>query len=290
MLSEQPAKVTTGSATPANALTPVPFRVLHSRRETRDTFTLTLEPGEQGGSFEFRPGQFNMLYAFGVGESAISISGDPGLRGKLVHTIREVGSVTSALRSLKRGDSLGVRGPFGSPWPIDDLKGMDVILIAGGIGLAPLRPALYRILARRADYGRINVLYGARTTADILYRNELEKWSSRLDVDVHATVDLADDSWHGNVGVVTTLIRSAAIDRLDTASLVCGPEIMMRFCIAELHKVGVDYERIFLSMERNMKCATGFCGHCQFGPSFVCKDGPVFPFARIQHWLDQREI
>jgi len=285
-----PNTVAPGPGESANCSTPVPFRVLRSRRETHDTFTLTLEPPDLRGPFRFSPGQFNMLYAFGTGESAISISGNPEKPNELVHTIRDVGSVTSALHALKKGDFVGVRGPFGSPWPMSSLKGMDVVLIAGGIGLAPLRPALYGFLARRRDYGKVNVLYGSRSAADILYRNELEKWSARLDIDVRATVDLADESWSGNVGVVTKLIRNAAIDRPETAALVCGPEIMMRFCVAELHKLGVDHGRIYVSMERNMKCATGFCGHCQFGPNFICKDGPVFPFDRVRHWLSQREI
>jgi NAD(P)H-flavin reductase len=274
----------------SDPMLPVPFRIVSRRRETSDTFTLELVPVERAAPFYFSPGQFNMLYAFGVGESAISISGSTSNPERLVHTIRAVGTVTRALQKLRKGDVLGVRGPFGSAWPVVEAEGRDILFITGGIGLAPLRPALYHILENRDRYGRVIMLYGARTGADILYRKELETWGGRLDMDVFATVDQADRTWFGSVGIVTQLIARARFDRLQTTALVCGPEIMMRFSILELKKQGLSESNIHVSMERNMKCAVGFCGHCQYGPMFICKDGPVFPFERIRTWFETREI
>jgi NAD(P)H-flavin reductase len=173
---------------------------------------------------------------------------------------------------------------------VEDLEGNDIVIVSGGIGLAPLRPALYHILSRRDRYGRVVLLYGARTPADILYRQELEQWRARFDLEVYATVDRAMSGWRGNVGVVTTLIPRAPFDPLNTVALVCGPEVMMRFTVQELQKRGVGPPTIYLSMERNMKCAVGFCGHCQFGPVFVCKDGPVFRYDRIKDWLVKWEV
>jgi NAD(P)H-flavin reductase len=285
---------------PTNALEPAlpaldpmlprPYRVARVRKETSDTFTLELEAPSGAPEFRFAPGQFNMLYAFGIGEVPISISGDPGRPAALVHTTREVGTVTRAMRKLKPSHSLGVRGPFGAGWPIAEARGADVVIVAGGIGLAPLRPALYRLLAARKDYGRVVLLYGTRTPADILFRSELRQWHSRFDLEVHVTVDRAMGNWRGNVGVVTALIPRAPFDPHSTVAMVCGPEVMMRFTVQELEKRGVALENIYLSMERNMKCAVGFCGHCQFGPTFICKDGPVFRYDRVQPMLAVREI
>jgi NAD(P)H-flavin reductase len=233
-----------------------------------------------------------MLYVFGVGEVPISMSGDPAKSGAMSHTVRAVGSVTRAMSRLKRGDAIGLRGPFGGHWPVEEATGKDVVIVAGGIGLAPLRPVIYSVLARRENYGRIALLYGARTPRDILYQSELEKWRGRFDLQVEATVDNvpAGQSWGGNVGVVTSLIAGARFDPAQTIAMICGPEVMMRFTMVELQKRGVGEENIFISMERNMKCAVGFCGHCQFGPTFVCKNGPVFRSDRINPWLSKREI
>jgi NAD(P)H-flavin reductase len=269
---------------------PRPYRVQQVRQETSDTFTLELEPESGKSEFSFVPGQFNMLYAFGVGEVPISISGDPGKPATLVHTTREVGMVTRAMRNLKPSEWLGVRGPFGSGWPVTEARGADVVIVAGGIGLAPLRPALNQLLAARKYYGKVVLLYGTRTPADILFRRELHQWHARFDLEVHVTVDRAMGNWRGNVGVVTTLIARAPFDPHSTVAMVCGPEVMMRFTAQELERRGVTIQNIHLSMERNMKCAVGFCGHCQFGPSFICKDGPVFRYDRIQPLLAIREI
>lgn len=270
-------------------MVPRPYRMERMRQETHDTFTMELKAaGESNGTFA--PGQFNMLYVFGVGEVPISISGDPGKQGSLVHTTRAVGTVTEAMRELAPGSTVGVRGPFGRGWPIDEGEGSDVVIVAGGIGLAPLRPVLYRVLARREKYGKVVLLYGTRTPQDLLFRTELEKWRSRFDLDVIVTVDNATPTWKGNVGFVTWLVRRATFDPLNTIAMICGPEIMMRYTTMELLQRGVSTDNIFLSMERNMKCATGFCGHCQFGPTFVCKDGPVFAFSKLEPWLAKGEI
>jgi NAD(P)H-flavin reductase len=231
-----------------------------------------------------------MLTVFGVGEVPISISGSPQSPKALTHTTREVGSVTRAMRRLKPGDLLGVRGPFGSRWPVEQAAGDDVVIVAGGIGLAPLRPALCQLLSQREKYGKLVLLYGTRSPTDILFRRDLEKWRSRFDLEVHVTVDRAMGNWRGNVGVVTTLIPKASFDPSSTVAMVCGPEVMMRHTVRELQRRGVRPENTYLSLERNMKCAIGLCGHCQFGPLFLCKDGPVFGFDRIQGLLGRREL
>jgi NAD(P)H-flavin reductase len=272
-------------------MVPQPYRIRTVRRETGDTFTFALVPVDTRMRMtSFRPGQFNMVYVFGKGEVPISISGDPGSKTSLVHTVRAVGAVTRAMCSSKRGDIVGIRGPFGSGWPVAAAEGYDILIIAGGIGLAPLRPALYHVLADRGKYGHVTLLYGARTPEEMLYVKELEKWGGRFDVDVEVTVDNADSKWYGRVGVVTTLISRARFDPDETVAMVCGPEIMMHFTVRELRAHGMDPENIYLSLERNMKCAIGFCGHCQYGPEFICKDGPVFPYSRVDQLMRIREL
>lgn len=269
---------------------PVYYRVEGVRRETTDTWTIALEPRDGDGEFRFEAGQFNMLYAFGKGEVPISISGDPGARGPVYHTIRAVGEVTRALVASKPGDTVGLRGPFGSAWPVEAAEGRDVVIVAGGIGLAPLRPVIYRILNERPRYGKITILYGTRTPKDLLFSKELKKWRSRFDVNVALTVDKADVSWKGSVGVVTRQIPRAEFDPVYTTAMICGPGIMMRYTIAALEDRGVDDKNIFVSMERNMKCAVGLCGHCQFGREFICKDGPVFGYDRLKDVFNVREL
>ncbi len=264
-------------------------RVARRRRDGPDVWTLEIEPDGMAPT-AFAPGQFNMLTAFGVGEVPVSMSGDPTEPGRLVHTIRAVGAVSRALTGLAPKQPIGWRGPFGAGWPTEEMTGADIVIIAGGLGLAPLRPALYRFLADRGRYGQIVLLYGTRSPGDILFRRELESWRRRLDIDVEVTVDHAVGGWHGHVGVVTTLIPRAAFDPLHAVALVCGPEIMMRFAIAALRDAGLSDEGIYLSMERNMKCAVGFCGHCQFGPVLICRDGPVFRYDRVKALLATKEI
>jgi NAD(P)H-flavin reductase len=269
---------------------PEPYRIERILRETGDTFTFELETANGAGCAAFSAGQFNMLYVFGIGEVPISISGDPGKSGRMVHTIRAVGATTKAMRTLKRGSVIGLRGPYGKGWPIEESRGNDVIIIGGGIGLAPLRPALYRLISEREKYGRVTLLYGTRTPADILFHNELERWRGRLDLDVEVTVDRASTSWRGHVGVVTTLIPKASFDPLQTTAFICGPEIMMRFTVLELERRGIPSENIYLSLERSMKCGIGLCGHCQLGPCFICKDGPVFSYSKVKNITGLREI
>jgi NAD(P)H-flavin reductase len=271
---------------PDSPMVPLVAHVRARRRETRDTWSLAID----AGGLAFQPGQFNMLYAFGFGEIPVSVSGDPGAPGPLIHTVRAVGAVSQAVTRLKQGDAIGLRGPYGTAWPLADSGGSDIIVIAGGLGLAPLRPAIYRLFAERDRYGRIAVLYGTRSPSDILFRREIERWQRRLDVEVEVTVDHADSLWHGHVGVVTKLLGRSAIDPDHTLALVCGPEIMMRFTASGLEAAGIAPERIFLSLERNMKCAVGQCGRCQFGPTLVCRDGAVMRYDRVQPLLTVREL
>ena len=265
------------------------WQITGRRQELADTFTLELRSPEQQ-AFHFQPGQFNMLYLFGSGEVPISISGDPANSDRIIHTIRAVGAVTEGLKRCRQGDMVGIRGPFGTAWPVSKAVGQDIVIVTGGIGLAPLRPAIYQILANRQRYGNINILYGARTPQDILYRRELERWRSRFDLSVEVIVDHADASWSGRVGLVTKLLDRARFDALETTALICGPEIMMRYVIQGLQDRGLPDTQIHLSMERNMKCAIGHCGHCQLGGHFVCKDGPVFPYPAIKQAFQVREL
>jgi NAD(P)H-flavin reductase len=268
---------------------PAPARILSVARETHDTFTLTVEPPGEAES-RFQPGQFSMLYVFGVGELPISISGDPERREQLVYTVRSVGPVTLQLVTRSPGEFIGVRSPFGAPWPMNEARGKSVLIIAGGIGLAPLRPAVYHILRHRGDYNRLVILYGARSPRDMLYTKELNAWSLLPDTQVLSTVDYGGVTWRGHVGVVTTLFKYARLIPRETVALICGPEIMMRYAIRELEHRGFSHDDIYLSMERNMKCAAGFCGHCQLGPYFVCKDGPVFPYSKMKPYIDLYEL
>lgn len=269
---------------------PRPFLVERLTQDASDTFTLVLRPQHGSQAFPFQPGQFNMLYLYGVGEVPISISGDPEDPERLVHTIRALGTVTSAMQKLKKGNVVGVRGPFGTAWPVDEAAGADVVIIAGGLGLAPLRPAIYAILAKRRQYGRVVILYGARTPKDILFRQQLERWGGRMDTFVDVTVDRAPSDWRGNVGVVSSLIGRGGFEPEHTIAFVCGPEVMIRYAVHALCDRGVPNDRIYLSMERNMKCGAGFCGHCQWGGHFVCREGPVFRFDAIADLFEVREL
>ncbi len=276
---------------PVDAMLPSPHQVVGVRRENHDTFTLTLKPESGNAPLVFKPGQFNMLYVHGVGEAPISISGDPSQTARLMHTTRAVGAVTQAMGKLRRGDTLGLRGPFGTHWPLEAARGRDLVIVAGGIGLAPLRPVLCHIFGRhRSDFGRVTVLYGARSPNDLLFAKEFAEWRRRKDSDIRVTVDHSIGDWRGDVGVVTALIPRAAMDPSSAMAMVCGPEIMMRFTVKSLLTRGMPEENIFVSMERNMKCAVGFCGRCQLGPEFICKDGPVFSHARIGRLLTIREL
>ena len=268
-------------------MAPVPFRVTRRRRELRDTWTLELEPVE-GDRLLPAPGQFTMLYAFGIGEVPISVSG--GTEGPLVHTVRAVGAVTQAICASRPGDVLGVRGPFGNAWPVEIAAGSDVVIVAGGIGLAPLRPAVYHLLQHRGEYGEVALLYGSRTPADLLYRNELQRLRGRFDLQVRVTVDTAEGGWQGKVGVVPQLVAGARFDPASTVALVCGPEIMIHYSAQALLERGVPPDQIYLSMERNMRCGLGHCGHCQLGPTLICRDGPVYRYDELERLMAVHEL
>lgn len=283
----------TPGAPPAteHPMAPRPFRVVERRVETADTATLTLTPVGATPPGPFRPGQFNMVYAFGVGEAAISVSGPAASDGaERVHTVRAVGKVTQALFAAGPGTVVGVRGPYGTPWPIEAAAGQDVVVVGGGLGLAPLRPLILELFAHRARYQRVEIICGARNPSEILYPAEVQGWRTHTDARVQVTVDTAGRDWFGDVGLVTARLPDARFDPARSVAFACGPEIMMRKTAEALVARGLAPERIFLSMERNMKCAIAQCGHCQLGPAFVCRDGPVFDFARLAPLLAVREL
>ena len=247
------------------------------------TFQLKFTDPEVQNCYRFEPGQFNMLYIPGYGEAAISMSSDlESANGLLVHTIRHVGNVTRAFSRLKVGDMVGIRGPFGTSWPLAAIEGMDVVIASGGIGLPPLRGAIQKIIRNRAKYGKVILLYGARTPKDLMYPSEYEAWQ-KADIEMQVTVDRGDESWTGRVGVVPMWFYHFRVDPHKTAVLTCGPEIMMRFVIYEALARRIPSDHIYISLERNMKCGQGACGHCQQGPYFICKDGPVFPFSALEN-------
>lgn len=269
---------------------PVRYRVVRNRTETADTATLFLRPEDEPIQ-DFRPGQFTMLYVFGVGEVPISVSGDPDARdGTLVHTIRGVGAVSEALRRAGPGTAVGVRGPFGVGWDLDLPPGTDLVLVAGGIGLAPLWPALRHALTHRHRYRRIVLIAGAKTPPELLFTADLVALATRADVEVVVTVDRATDGWAGPVGLVTVPLAVFPVTPDRTAALLCGPEPMMRYCAGVLRDRGVTPGRIQVSLERNMKCGIGRCGHCQLGPLLVCRDGPVVPYPVAAPLLEVKEL
>jgi NAD(P)H-flavin reductase len=254
-----------------------------------NTYWLKFTDSAVQKGYTFQPGQFNMLLMPGLGESAISISSSPEDRDCIGHTVRLAGNVTTAISRLKVGDQLGVRGPFGTAWPVDLCRGQDVVIVAGGIGLPPLRSLLYQIIRHRQDFGRVVVLYGARTPADLQFPGEYKAWEE-AGIEMNVTVDRGDETWTGRVGVVPILFYHTRLDAKKTVVLTCGPEIMLRFVIYEALARRVPPSRIFVSMERNMKCGLGFCGHCQIGPFFVCKDGPVFSYEQLQPYYNVEEL
>ena len=269
---------------------PVSYRVAGRRQETPDAWTLRLEAADGDTAPRFAPGQFSMLYVFGSGEVPISVSAIPDSQAAVVHTVRAVGAVTRSLCAAPTGAVVGLRGPFGHGWPLADAAGRDVVVVAGGLGLAPLRPVVHELIARRDRYGRVALLYGGRSPSELLYREELDEWSRAGAIDVGLIVDVPDAGWRGEVGVVTRLIRRPAFDPDAAVAMACGPEVMMRFAATALRERGVAATDIWLSLERSMKCATGHCGHCQLGPLFVCKDGPVIRHDRVERLMGVAEL
>jgi NAD(P)H-flavin reductase len=271
-----------------SAMVPASFEVVEKHQDTADVWTLELV-AESGEPFEFEPGQFTMLAAGGAGEVPISISGDPDKPERLIHTVKAVGLATAAICAAERGQVLSVRGPFGRRWPVDQLDGLDVMIVAGGIGLPPLRPAILRLLAQRERYGRLLLLYSGRSPDELLFTVELDEWSQR-GLEVMVTVDAASEDWDGHVGVVTRLVRHAALKPGALVAMTCGPELMMRFLVAALSAHGIGPDSVYVSMERNMQCGIGRCGHCQLGPTLVCRDGPVYRWPEVGQWVAIREL
>ncbi len=270
--------------------TMLPYRVVGRTAQTHDTVTLRLEPVCDAVQ-RFRAGQFMMLYSFGVGEVAISISGNPVAGdGTLEHTIRAVGAVSGALHATGIGGLIGVRGPFGTGWDLASAAGGDLVIVGGGVGLAPLRSAVLAAVAARADYRRIVLISGARTPADILFRGDQERWRTSGSIELHQTVDHPASDWQGRVGFVTEPLAQLKMDAGRTTGLLCGPEPMMRFCAQTLLRKGIPATRIQVSLERNMQCGVARCGHCQLGPLLLCRDGPIIDYARAEPLLAVREL
>jgi NAD(P)H-flavin reductase len=263
--------------------------IADSRRETHDTRTLVLQPLDDA-PLDFAPGQFTMLLAYGVGEVPISVSGDPATPEILQHTVRDVGSVSHALVTAPIGATLGVRGPFGVGWEVHRGRGSDIVIVAGGIGLAPLRPAVLEVCSDRGSFGRVLLLYGARTPEEILFSEDLRAWSADHGIDVEVIVDHGQHGWNGRVGLVTRLIERAHFEADKAFALVCGPEVMIRHSARALTERGVSPSRVRVSMERSMKCGIGLCGHCQLRELFLCVDGPVLDFDRAAPLMSRSEI
>lgn len=287
-IEESPA----GGAGFFNPWLPDTAEVIGKRREALRVHTLRLRLRDEAvrRSYRFRSGQFNMLYVFGVGEVPISIVSDPDESGVLDHTIRVVGKVSAALVGLKKGDTVGLRGPYGSSWPLEEAAGKDVVIVTGGLGCAPVISVINYVAKRRDRYGNLKIFHGVKTPKDLLYRARFHAWQKHPDTEVYLTVDHPDREWKYNVGVVTNLFREVRIDSRKSIVMMCGPETMMRHAVRDLLDQGLAGDRIYLSLERNMKCAVGFCGHCQFGPAFICKDGPVLRYDRIKEWFGTSEI
>ncbi|MGV9713368.1 FAD/NAD(P)-binding protein [Gordonia sp. NPDC003424] len=274
----------------AGTMVPTPYRVDERTIETADTATLTLEPvGRRLPTF--RPGQFMMLYAFGVGEIAVSCSGDPHAPGgRMTHTVRGVGAVSTALRDAGPGTVVGMRGPFGTDWNLPHCVGRDVLIVAGGVGLAAVRAAVLAAVADRDRYRRIILVVGARTPDQILYRTELDLWASDFGVEVELTIDRPATGWTGPVGFVTDPLRRLTLDVARTSALLCGPEPMMRYAARVLVEKGIPIDDVRVSVERNMQCGIGHCGHCQLGELLLCRDGPVVPYSVARPLLTVREL
>ena len=283
-----------------NSFVPRVFTVTGKTRETADTVTIKAHSGDGGVQLEARPGQFNMLYVHGIGEIPVSLSA-VGSDGSLLHTVRRVGPVSKALGNLRIGESFGVRGPYGTHWPLESLHGRSVIVLAGGLGLAPLRPAIHHLLKFRDAFGEVGIYCGARSPADRIFASEFSRWqrekppaTGAKSIQVRVTVDRVPDqakaAWHGEIGVVTSLLPRSIPDPVNAAAMICGPEVMMRHAVQDLLQLGIAKEHIYLSLERNMKCAVGLCGHCQLSRYFVCRNGPVFSFDAVEHLLTVKEL
>lgn len=269
-----------------------PATVMERIRESEDinTYRVQLVDEEARRQFRFKAGQFNMVYLFGVGEVAISIMSDPDEPEVLDHTIRTVGRVTKAIADLQPGEALGIRGPFGKGWPLEEARGQNIVIVTGGLGCAPVVGAIEYLFRRRAQYGSIKILHGVKTPQDLLYHERFDRWRRAPNTEVLLTSDQPDKTWHHHIGVVTELFEQVSIDPAKTTVLMCGPEIMMRLGVPILRKRGIPATDIYVSLERHMECGIGLCGHCQMGPYFLCKDGPVMPYDRVEPWLGRTGV
>ncbi len=267
-----------------NLYVPYPAVIKTINEETYDTktFSLVFQDGKRQQEFRYKPGQFIELSLLGYGESPISIASSPSQIGYIELCVRRVGLVTEALHRLSDNDIVGIRGPFGNGFPVEQMRNKNLVFIGGGLGLAPLRSLIRTVFANRRDFGKVTILYGARTPSDLLFRDELAVWGNTDNAEVLVTVDVGSSDWQGNVGVVTTLFSKTAISAQNAVAIVCGPTVMFRFVIQELFKIGFSEEAIMLTLERFMKCGIGKCGHCNIGPKYVCLDGPVFSYKELK--------
>jgi sulfhydrogenase subunit gamma (sulfur reductase) len=258
-------------------------RVIARRTETEGIYTFTLEllDPRLRREYRFKAGQFNMLYAFGIGEVPISIASDPSTPEELEHTIRVAGRVTRVMAGWKVGDVVGIRGPYGNGWPVEIARGRDIVIVTGGLGCAPVVGLINYIFRRRDDFGYLHILHGIKTPHDLLYRERFDEWRRQPRTRVYLTADHPDKSWHYRIGVVTELFDEVHPAR-NAVVMMCGPEIMMRLAAHALNAKGIGDDAIYLSLERRMECAIGSCGHCQFREHFVCKNGPVFTYQEVR--------
>ncbi len=270
-----------------HAQLPEVAEVVSRVQESPSIFTLglRLRDPQRHAAFHFQPGQFNMLYLYGVGEIPISIVSDPEDNGLLEHTIRVVGRVTRGFAALQPGDQLGIRGPYGKGWPLDAARGRNLLLITGGLGCAPLVSVINYVMRRRSEYGQVAILQGVKHMDDLIWRERYAHWATLPDTQVLLAADVGGPGWSWHVGLVTDLIERIDFAVRDATVMLCGPEPMMLASARSLTERGVDEHALWLSMERNMQCAVGHCGHCQYGPSFVCKDGPVFNYPALRERL-----
>ncbi len=278
------------SAVTPEPMMPIPAVIRDIKSEAYGISTFMISPKDPAQALApFGPGQFNMIHLPGFGEVAISISSDPSTPEVMGHTIRYAGTVTRALGRLKVGDTVGIRGPYGRGWPLAENIGKDLLIVTGGIGMAPLRPVLLHVIHHRKEYGRVIVLYGGRTPQDLLYQDEFDGWRDQ-GIELHVSVDRADETWKGQVGVIPMIFYKIRLEHRNTVVYTCGPEIMMRFVIFEALARRIPKDAIYVSMERNMKCAIGICGHCQLGPKFVCKDGPVLTYEAVEPFFGREDF
>lgn len=275
---------------PGNPYLPEEAIIVERIQETADLFTLRLKlsNSEHQQSYTFSPGQFNMLYLYGIGEIPISIVSDPEDKSIIDHTIRTVGRVTNALSKLKAGDRIGIRGPFGNGWPVEQSKHQDIVIITGGLGCAPVVSMINYIEQRRTDYAKLNIIQGVKHCCDLLWNERYVRWREMPDTRVLLCADYGKAIWPWHIGPVTDVFNKLEFDANNVIIMMCGPEGMMQVCSEQMLQRSVDASRIYLSMERNMQCATGHCGHCQYGSEFICKDGPVFSYDKLQHLFRKR--